>query len=97
MWKRLFLAVFILLAFEVGLFLVLFPWSMAWDHNVFLNSLTPLKNLLMSAYLRGAVSGIGVLNVFLGIGEAWHFRETIKEMESREAAEAGNYETADER
>src|SRR2546428_13520817 len=87
MWKRLFLAVFILLAFEVGLFLVLFPWSSAWENNFFLSGLPSLKELLMSPYLRGAVSGLGLVNVFLGIDEAWHFRERIRDLESRETDE----------
>ena len=89
MWKRLFLAIFILLAFEVGLFLMILPWyGMAWENNYFLASWPSLKGLLMSPYIRGAVTGLGLLNIFLGIGEAWHFRDRIRDLENREAAEA---------
>lgn len=88
MWKRLFLAIFILLAFEVGLFLVMFPWSLTWENNFFLTGIPTLKDALMSYYFRGAVSGLGLVNVFLAIGEAWHFRARIRELESHESQEA---------
>jgi hypothetical protein len=88
MWKRLFLGIFILLAFEVGLFLLMFPWSQAWEKNYFLNGIGPLQDVAMSPFVRGAVSGLGLVNVLLAIGEAWHFRDRIRDLESREAEEA---------
>lgn len=88
MWKRLFLCIFILLAFEVGLFLMVVPWSPAWENNFLFNGFDALKELTMNPYLRGAISGMGLLNIFAGLGEAWHFRDRIREMEAREADEA---------
>jgi hypothetical protein len=84
MWKRLFLAIFILLSFEVGFFLVIVPWSTTWENNYFLKT-AALQGILMSPFLRGAVSGLGLLNIFLGLGEAWHFRDRIGQMEAHEA------------
>jgi len=88
MWKRLFLAIFVFLAFEVGVFLILFPWSELWERNVLLGWAPMLRPAFLSAYCRGAVSGLGLWNVFLGVHEAIHFKRTIREMETREAAEA---------
>ena len=88
MWKRLFLGIFILLAFEAGLFHSLFPWFGTWDTNYFINGIPALKDILLSPYARGAVSGLGLVNVFMAIGEAWHFRARIRDLESREAQEA---------
>jgi len=88
MWKRLLLGIFILLAFEVGLFLIMFPWSTPWNDNLFLNSIPGLKDILMSYYTRGAVSGLGFVNVLVAIGEAWHFRKRIRDLESHETEEA---------
>jgi len=84
MWKRLFLAIFILLAFEVGFFLIIVPWSTTWENNYFLKT-GLLQGVLMNPFLRGAVSGLGLLNIFLGLGEAWHFRDRIGQMETHEA------------
>src|SRR5580658_1750896 len=83
MWKRLFLVIFILLSFEVGFFLIIVPWSATWENNFFLKAAL-LQSVVMSPFVRGAVSGLGVLNIFLGLGEAWHFRDRIRQMEAQE-------------
>jgi hypothetical protein len=85
MWKRLFLLIFILLSFEVGFFLMIVPWSETWEKNYFLRAAL-LQDLVMNPFVRGAVSGLGLLNIFLGLGEAWHFRERIGPMEAQERA-----------
>ena len=84
MWKRLFLAIFILLSFEVGFFLILVPWTPTWENNYFMK-LAAVQEIALSPFVRGAVSGLGLLNIFLGLGEAWHFRERIGQMEAHEA------------
>jgi hypothetical protein len=62
---------FILFCIEIGLVLFLLPWTPLWDSNYFF-SLTPQWNpFWLSTYLRGAVSGIGVVNLWIGLGEAW--------------------------
>jgi hypothetical protein len=83
MWKRLFLAIFILLSFEVGFFLIIVPWSETWEKNYFLKTAL-LQGVVMNPFVRGAVSGLGLLNVFLGLSEAWHFRTRIGQMEAQE-------------
>jgi hypothetical protein len=93
MWKRLFLGIFILLAFEVGLLLIVFPWTLVWDKNFFLTGFAPLRTISMSPFVKGAVSGLGLLNVFVAISETWHFRERVRDMDAKEQEEL----TADER
>ena len=45
------------------------PWSAFWDHNYFLYVWPHLQPALSSAYLRGGVTGIGVLNLVAGAFE----------------------------
>lgn len=52
---------------ELGLMLILLPWSDFWQTNYFMVQFPALDAFLRSAYLRGAVSGLGVLNVFLAL------------------------------
>lgn len=52
---------------ELGLLLVLVPWSEVWQTNYFLIQFPALGGVLRSPYLRGAISGLGVLNVFLAL------------------------------
>jgi hypothetical protein len=62
---------FILFCVEIGLVLFLLPWTLLWDNNYFF-SLTPQWNpFWLSTYLRGAISGVGVVNLWIGMAEAW--------------------------
>ncbi|OYT73193.1 MAG: hypothetical protein CFK52_02715 [Chloracidobacterium sp. CP2_5A] len=66
---------FIALCFEVGLLLAIIPWTSYWENNLFLFWLTarlPSGNLaavVQSGYLRGAVTGLGLANLALGLLE----------------------------
>lgn len=53
----------------VGFVLVVFPWTEAWDSNYLLH-LHPLVRLLaLSTITRGAVSGLGLVNLLLAVYE----------------------------
>jgi hypothetical protein len=66
--------VFSILSFELGVFLVVFPWLGLWDNNYF-SSLSPAwRDLWQSPYCRGAVSGLGLVNVYIGLGEVFRLR-----------------------
>jgi hypothetical protein len=64
--KRLLLVAYFL---EVGLLLVLVPWSGFWERNYFAASLPILQNILRNNYVRGAVSGLGIVNLLIGFDE----------------------------
>lgn len=55
--------------FEVGVILVVAPWSTFWDLNYFSESLPLLQTLARNNFVRGAVSGIGVLNLAAGVAD----------------------------
>jgi hypothetical protein len=60
---------FVLICLEVGVFLVLVPWSVIWERNYFLQVYPALSALMLDPMFRGAVSGLGVANIFLGLNE----------------------------
>jgi hypothetical protein len=60
----------ILLFLEIGLFLVALPWSSAWDQNLVAGYFSWLRPVFLSYYLRGAVSGLGLINLWMGILQA---------------------------
>jgi hypothetical protein len=75
------LRVLLLLAWlESGLLLVLLPWSSFWDVNYFLDRYPALILLVLNPYVRGAVSGLGILNALMAI-EA--FRQPVSVANSR--------------
>jgi hypothetical protein len=54
---------------EVGLILVFVPWSAFWERNYFAESLPLLQAMVKNNFVRGAVSGIGVLNLVAGLSD----------------------------
>ena len=58
----------------IGLFLLIFPWTPDWDGNYF-GSLIPQWHLYWdNLYVRGAVSGLGVVNLYISILELYRLR-----------------------
>lgn len=47
---------------ETGLLLVLIPWSTFWERNYFVEWSPLLETVLTSNYVRGAISGLGLVN-----------------------------------
>ncbi len=64
--KRLLLVTFF---FEIGFVLLVVPWSAFWDRNYFAQLAPPIEALMTNDFFRGAVSGLGVINVSAGLAE----------------------------
>ncbi len=72
--RRLWIILFAIFAFEIGTFLLLFPWMDSWTLN-HLPSFVPghevdLQDLWDDPYFRGALSGLGLLNIYIALHEA---------------------------
>ena len=52
---------------ELGLLLILLPWTAVWETNYFLNRYPGLLPLLLNPYLRGAISGLGLMDAVLAL------------------------------
>lgn len=48
---------------------MLIPWSAFWDRNYFLEASSALGRALTSNYARGAITGLGLLNVWSALAE----------------------------
>ena len=66
MKDRLRALVYLFYLFEVGIFLLLVPWSPFWENNYFVARLPLLREVCLSPFARGAISGIGVLHLLVG-------------------------------
>ena len=77
---------FILICFEIGILLVLLPWvpNPSWNENYLLVLAADKMNwpwlalAMKSGYARGAVTGLGLLNIMLGVWEIIYFRKTAR-------------------
>ncbi len=65
---------FIIVCFEVGAFLTVFPWTPQWDSNSVASFFPWLHDLWISSYFRGALSGLGLLNIYISLGEVSRLR-----------------------
>jgi hypothetical protein len=65
---------FIVFCLELGMFLVIFPWTDAWDTNFFAALVPEWHHWWTNAYMRGAVSGVGILNLYIAFGEIFRLR-----------------------
>ncbi len=64
--KRLFIVAFF---FEIGFALVVVPWSAFWDRNYFAETVPAIHAVITNNFVRGAVSGLGIINLIAGLGE----------------------------
>ncbi len=60
-------ALSVVLAFEMGALLLYIPWSVYWEQNYFLSHFPALMRVVLHPSFRGAVSGVGLLDIFLAI------------------------------
>jgi hypothetical protein len=67
MMTRLFRVVWLLVWLELGLVLILVPWSEVWETNYFLYQYPSLAFFVNNPFMRGAISGLGIMNVFLAL------------------------------
>jgi hypothetical protein len=68
MMNRVLRVVMLLVWLELGLVLVLLPWSSIWEINYFLYQCPTLGFIMKNFFLRGAISGLGIMNVLMAIG-----------------------------
>ncbi len=59
----------IALLIELGLLLVVAPWSAYWDRNYFAQLSPAVHALLTNNYVRGAVTGLGAVNLMAALAD----------------------------
>ena len=66
--------VFITFCLEIGLYLSIVPWTESWDDNYFSGLLPQMKPYWDNLYVRGAVSGLGAVNLYISLVEIFRLR-----------------------
>jgi hypothetical protein len=60
---------FIALFLEVGFVLIVMPWSVFWSRNYFAETIPIVHIITANNFVRGAVSGLGLVNVVAGLAD----------------------------
>jgi hypothetical protein len=53
----------------VGIVLAAAPWTALWESNWLLQPWPSLRGLLLTGFARGAVSGLGLVNVAVALAD----------------------------
>jgi hypothetical protein len=72
------LSLFVLVLFCVylgGLVAILPWWPRVWDQNLLIASRPALAAVLHNGAVRGLISGLGLLDIWIGVSEAIHYRD----------------------
>ena len=64
----------VIFCFELGVFLLVCPWASEWDLNYFSSLPLWASTVWASPYFRGAISGLGVLNIYVSFIEVFRLR-----------------------
>ena len=72
---RITVLMFVFVCATAGVLLVILPWRPEWTDNHLLQGFPGLRAVVASAFVRGLVSGLGVLDVWIGFSEAIHYSE----------------------
>lgn len=75
-WMRRFsLLVFVVFCVWIGMLLVVLPWTDAWTQNNILMRHPTWRAFFAQNFVRGATSGLGLIDVWLGVWQAVHYKE----------------------
>src|SRR5262245_48298983 len=87
---------YIILCLEIGIFLTVAPWwpqgmwgFSDWGNNYFLlyaahkTGLQGLQTVVASGWVRGAVTGVGLLNLGIAFWEIFNFKQTVRALQSQ--------------
>ena len=65
---------FVILRLYVGALVVLLPWRSIWTTNAWVNNWPEMANFIAQGWVRGIVSGLGLLNIWIAFSAIIHRR-----------------------
>ncbi len=73
-YHKVFAVLLVVFCLEIGIFLLVFPWTPYWETNYFASLVPQWRLYWDNMYLRGAVSGLGVVDIYISILEIYRLR-----------------------
>jgi hypothetical protein len=75
-FQRLTSVLFVIFCFEIGLFLLIYPWTDGWTNNYFAwiapgAIQAPWHEFWNNSFVRGALSGMGLVNLWIALAEVF--------------------------
>ena len=72
---RISVLMFVFVCASAGVLLIILPWMPQWTDNHLLTAFPILRAIAANGFVRGLCSGLGVLDIWIGLYEAVHYRD----------------------
>jgi hypothetical protein len=73
-YHRLFAVLVATFCLVIGITLLIYPWTSWWEDNYFVGLTAFLRRYWNNLYLKGAISGIGVVNLYISLIEVFRLK-----------------------
>ena len=73
--QRLKLTIEVIFFIELGMLLVVLPWTQLWSDNSMLVMHPAAQAVVNHGFVRGALTGLGLINIWIGVWDAVHYHE----------------------
>jgi hypothetical protein len=73
-YHKMYAVLFVTFCLEIGIFLLVFPWTDYWEMNYFSGIIPGWRQYWDNMYVRGAISGLGAMNLYIAFVEAFRLR-----------------------
>ena len=68
----------IFFCFEIGLFLVIIPWSELWEGNYLLTYIPTFRPVILHSVFRAGVTALGGIDILIGLSELRRFVKSLR-------------------
>jgi uncharacterized membrane protein YccF (DUF307 family) len=73
--QRSFVVVYVLFCMVLGMTLITLPWTSNWFETGWISQFPQVQDILQHGFIRGAISGLGLVDVWLGVMEAVNYHD----------------------
>ncbi|NUQ28045.1 MAG: hypothetical protein HOQ35_05970 [Acidobacteriaceae bacterium] len=74
--QRISLFILVLFCVYLGVLVTVLPWwARVWDHNNLFNAYPAIGAILRNGAIKGLISGLGLLDIWIGISEVIQYRD----------------------
>lgn len=74
-YQRVSMGLRVVIFIYIGLVLIVVPWTRPWTENSLLAAYPGVRAFLQLNFVRGLVSGLGLVDLWFGISEAVQYRD----------------------
>jgi len=83
--QRALVILYVLFCFELGVFLLILPWVSIWTSNHLVLRYSWISSIMLNHFFRGAISGLGLADIWLACYEFWRLRGALGRARTRPA------------